>query len=528
MGFNQPIKPFKLAVLGSGPSAFYLTQRLLNQLPYNPNHAIHMYERLPVPFGLVRYGVAPDHPDVKNCVNSFSRAASDNRFKFYGGVSVGDSTKNNDISLSLLAKHYTHLAFSYGASQPTHLRIPGSVGSSRRLRGVYSAADLVGWYNGHPDYTHLHDSLSADLSRARKVAIIGQGNVGLDIARVLLTTNRSAHALSHTDIPSSVLHSLQHASIDHVDLVGRRGPAQVAFTAKETREMMHLPDVAMKSVGVGGGVSEASDAIHHAIMHGDQHASNDREWRAKKRILNLLADGSKCGMHDAAKTWGLRFLLSPTHFHSKQDKDHLTHISFAVNKLTETPPSTSVVGGEPATQTPARVLATPTAQTHEEEYDLAIESIGYRAHPLGNIPFDTSRGVIRNSGGRVIGEDGVNIPNVYSTGWASRGPVGVIASTMYDSYSVADTIVSDLHSDQVEGESGEDEAAGVSFTNASHLDWAPSTSPLPGVPPVVEHQAVKWSDWLRINQAEIDNGKDHGKLREKFLTVDAMMGVLRR
>lgn len=392
--------PIKLAVLGSGPSAFYLSQRLLNQLPKDASDRVHMYERLPVPFGLVRYGVAPDHPDVKNCINSFSRAAEDSRFEFYGGVSVGSHNADHprilSVALEDISKHYTHLAFSYGAARPTHLsNVSGSAGSSTRLRrGVYSASEFVGWYNGHPDYMHLHDKIANDLTRAKKVAIIGQGNVGLDIARMLVTEDYTK--LASTDIPLQVLDALNTSAVHHVDLIGRRGLSQVAFTAKETREMMHLPHVAMKSVD--------AQLMDQAMAQGD--ASGDKEWRAKKRILGLLRDGSSCREEDARRTWGLKFLLSPTEF---RGGDSLASISFGVNKLTRSAPSTDVLGSEPSTQSPPRVLATPTDQTHEEEYDLVIESIGYRSEQVGSIPFDATKGVIRNSGGRVVDDNGVNV-----------------------------------------------------------------------------------------------------------------------
>ncbi|EIM23082.1 nucleotide-binding domain-containing protein [Wallemia mellicola CBS 633.66] len=503
-------QPIKLAVFGSGPSAFYLSQRLLNQLDKGVDDSIHMYERLPVPFGLVRYGVAPDHPDVKNCINSFSRAAEDSRFQFFGGISVGSHRKIEEhpkilnVPLEDIAKHYTHLAFSYGASRPTHLaNVKGSSGSSDKLSsGVYSASEFVGWYNGHPDYMHLHDKIVSDLKRAKKVAIIGQGNVGLDIARMLVTTDYSK--LSTTDIPIGVLDALKNSTVKHVDLIGRRGLSQVAFTAKETREMMHLPHVAMKSVD--------SNTMDEVMKEGD--ASGDKEWRAKKRILGLLRDGSECKLEDADRSWALKFLLSPAEYIGKNDT--LSSIKFGVNKLTKSAPSTEVLGSKPATQSPPRILATPTDQSYEEDYDLVIESIGYRSEQLGDIPFDSRKGVILNTGGRVIDENGINIPNVYSTGWASRGPVGVIASTMYDSYSVADTILQDIHN-------GDDPAP------STELNWAPSIkSPKEGVPPVVDQGAIKWEDWRRINDAEVANGKQLDKIREKFLSIDEMFNVLKK
>ena len=161
--------------------------------------------------------------------------------------------------------------------------------------------------------------------------------------------------------------------------------------------MMHLPHVAMQGID--------KHAMHEVMTQGD--AQGDKEWRAKKRILSLLSDGSTCKVDEATRTWGLKFLLSPIEFLSEGGS--LNKINFAVNKLTQSASSTSVIGSEPATQSPPRLLATPTDQTHEEQYDLVIESIGYRSEQIDDIPFDASKGVIRNSGGRVVDDEGVNV-----------------------------------------------------------------------------------------------------------------------
>ena len=486
---------FKFAVLGSGPSSFYITQRLLNNIK-NDNIKIDMFEQLPIPFGLVRYGVAPDHPDVKNCTNSFTKLSTDSRFEFFGNVHINNGDLNNDnfnndtlnIRLSELSKHYTHLILSYGASKPLTLNI-----DTKSKNNVYTASDFVNWYNGHPYYfKDLHERIDNDLRTSKKVAIIGQGNVGLDIGRMLI--NKDLNKLSTTDIPSKVLDSLKSSTVNHVDLIGRRSLKEVAFTAKETREMMNLENVFYKPL-------MKENQVEDVIKFNDEH-DNSKEWRAKKRILSLIKDGSKHKEQGGGYSWSLKFLKSPVAYIHDETNERLKSIKFSVNELIN-------VDGKPA--------AKISDKTVEEDYDIVIESIGYKSLPISDIPFDKKRNVIKNVNGRVVDDENNVIQNVYSTGWASRGPVGVIAQTMYDSYSVADTIINDLNNISNDQHN---------YSNVNY-DWKPSLeNPKVDTPSQIRDHAVKWNDWQKINEHEIELGKQNNKLREKLLTTDDTLNCI--
>ncbi|GKT50228.1 NADPH:adrenodoxin oxidoreductase, mitochondrial [Colletotrichum spaethianum] len=248
--------PFRLAVVGSGPAGFYASYRVMSQLP---QAKVDMYESLPVPFGLVRFGVAPDHPEVKvgtlassaaniarltntrqNCQDKFEEVASSPNFSFMGNVSVGDSGLYHDsctVPFTTLLRNYDAVLLAYGAAKDRTLGIPGESG----LRGVYSARQFVGWYNGLPEYA----GLVPDLTKGEEAIIIGQGNVALDVARMLL---EDIDVLRRTDITEEALAQLATSRVKRVRIVGRRGPMQAAFTIKEVRELMKIQNVAFHPV----------------------------------------------------------------------------------------------------------------------------------------------------------------------------------------------------------------------------------------------------------------------------------------
>jgi adrenodoxin-NADP+ reductase len=276
------IPPLRLAIIGSGPSGFYSAARILHSLKQSsldaPDVRVDMFERLPIPNGLVRWGVAPDHLEVKNVEHKFAEVASDPRFRFFGNVNVveeaatkkldvaaGSSTKSKrasaytyphaiEIPLSTLAQHYTHILFSYGCSHSRPLGIPGS--SAGELTNVHSALDFVNWYNGHPaahdfDFLQSEPWRKVDLIGARQMSIIGAGNVALDVARIVLrastgslleatSSSKAREELAKSDIPEPILQHLSESKITQVDINARRGPAQAAFTNKELREMLAL------------------------------------------------------------------------------------------------------------------------------------------------------------------------------------------------------------------------------------------------------------------------------------------------
>ncbi|KAL1412562.1 NADPH-adrenodoxin reductase [Vanrija albida] len=482
--------PLKVAVIGSGPSGFYAASRILSQLPASSElgarTTVDMYERLPTPYGLARYGVAPDHPEVKNCQHKFDELATDARFAFFGNVSVGDTPPAPGhyayphalhLPLSELAGHYNALVFAYGASHSNPLAsVPGSSASASPLPGVVPALALVSWYNGHPAYADL----AVDLSATRTVDVVGQGNVALDVARILL---RPVDTLRGTDMPDDVLATLAASAVTKVRAVGRRGPAQVAFTTKEFREMVNLPGVAY------AGVDERLMAQAQALTKGD---------RMRTRMLALMAKQANAG---GGKTFELDFLLSPAAF-LPSDDGRLGSVKWDVNELV-------FADGAAA--------AKRTGEALTRETDMVVESVGYRSEPLGGLlPFDGARGRVLNAGGRV-GVEG-EVPGAYVAGWAGRGPVGVIASTMQDAYGLVEGILADYAAED------------------GPFAARPADAPIPLVPELGRPDAVErglkdgtvvpLSGWHRIDRAEQERARGTGKEREKFRRVEDMLSVL--
>ncbi|WOO82169.1 NADPH:adrenodoxin oxidoreductase, mitochondrial [Vanrija pseudolonga] len=486
--------PLKVAVIGSGPSGFYAASRILAQLPPTSEHGqattVDMYERLPTPYGLARYGVAPDHPEVKNCQHKFDELATDPRFAFFGNVSVGQHTPGPfasyayphalHVPLGDLAAHYNAVVFAYGASHSNPLAsVPGSSASATPLAGVVPALALVSWYNGHPGYADL----PVDLSKTHTVDVVGQGNVALDVARILL---RPIDTLKDTDMPEDVLAVLAASSVRKVRAVGRRGPAQVAFTTKEFREMVNLPDVAYAGVDAGL-MAQAQE-----LTKGD---------RMRTRMLALMAKPANAG---GRKTFELDFLLSPAAFLPGEDGRRVAAAKWDVNEL--------AFEGKAAS-------ARRTGEQVTRETDMVVESVGYRSEPLGGLlPFDSKRGRVVNAGGRVTAADGTPVPGAYVSGWAGRGPVGVIASTMQDAYGLVEGILGDYVAD---------DGPFVRRDAGAAIPLAPEG----GRPDAVEKglkdgRVVPLAGWHAIDKAEQERAKGTGKEREKFRRVEDMLSVL--
>ncbi|KAI5290338.1 hypothetical protein KEM55_008612 [Ascosphaera atra] len=274
-------RPPRIAIIGSGPAGFYAAHRLISKVD---DARVDMYEKLPVPFGLVRFGVAPDHPEVKNCEDKFTEVATSPRFTFIGNLSLGIH-----LPLHTLRPHYDAILFAYGAS---HDRPLGSATAGLPPNLIHSARAFVGWYNGLPEHRHL----AIDLSQGEEALIIGNGNVALDVARVLLS---DVDALRKTDIAEHALEELARSRVRRVRLVARRGLMQAAFTIKEARELLHLPGVAFDPIPATR--FPAPDEVAKLP-------------RAQKRLLDLLSKGSPTPHAPGRKSWSLDFLLSPVQF----------------------------------------------------------------------------------------------------------------------------------------------------------------------------------------------------------------------
>ncbi|KAJ9666907.1 NADPH-adrenodoxin reductase [Coniosporium apollinis] len=442
-----------------------------------------MYEQLPAPYGLVRYGVAPDHPEVKNCQDKFEEVASSPRFNFIGNIDVG-----HDLPLTSLRPHYDAILFAYGAAEDKRLGIPGE-----DLKNIYSARAFVGWYNGLPQYADLNPALDA----GEESVIIGQGNVAMDVARILLS---DIDALRKTDITEYALDTLFRSRVKNVKVVGRRGPMQAAFTIKEVRELLNLPSVSFEPI--------PSDLLP---------PDPKKLPRQQRRIAEILAKGSPTPLSVATKSWAFRFLHAPSAFNpSPSNPSTLSSTTFNLTRFT--PDSNP-------TDRSARVEPTDKSVTLPSA--LAFRSVGYKSLPLPGlsdlgVPFDKQLGIIPNDlYGRVLDPStgpgaltAGHVPGMYCAGWVKRGPTGVIASTMEDAFTSGDVIVSDWEN-------------GVPFLkcggeSSTGLGWE-------GVRGEAEKRRlrrVSWEEWKRIDEVERERGREKGKEREKFTDVRDMLRVL--
>ncbi|KAK3991364.1 NADPH:adrenodoxin oxidoreductase [Cladorrhinum sp. PSN332] len=474
-----------MAVIGSGPAGFYTAYRAMARIQ---GAKVDMYEALPVPFGLVRFGVAPDHPEVKNCQEKFEEVASSPNFTFIGNVSVGtrsDHPGGATVPLNSILRHYNAIVFAYGAAKDRTLNIPGE----NSLKGIYSAREFVGWYNGLPE----HSQLQPDLTQGDTAVVIGQGNVALDVARMLLSPTST---LAKSDIAEHAIDTLSKSRIKHVHIVGRRGPMQAAFTIKEIRELMKLPSVSF-------------NPIDTSLIPEDTKSLP----RAQRRLMEILLKGSPPTSDPSSKSWSLDFLLTPKSFiPSGSDSTGLASTSFETTTLSPSPFSHNA-------------FALPTGAHQTLPSSVAFRSIGYKSLPLPEfeelgIPFNDRRGTISNDGsGRVQHEDRApdammtlaSFPGLYCAGWVKRGPTGVIASTMEDAFNTADAIAEDWDKGRAE------------FLNGTGKGWeaVKSESKVEG------ERVVSWEDWKRIDKVEREKGKGKGKVREKFVRTGDMLAVLR-
>ncbi|KAF8586699.1 nucleotide-binding domain-containing protein [Ramaria rubella] len=496
--------PLKLAIVGGGPAAFYVTSRILQLLPAMHDLRIHIYDRLWAPHGLVRYGVAPDHPEVKNCTHKFDNAAADPRVTFFGNVNVaahpqpypppptaGTLSKSDLFSrrhshavplpLHTLAPHYTHLVFATGAPRP--LLHPALPTSPRCI----SALDLVHWYTKHPGsiYSASDGPIPPNI---RHITLIGHGNVSLDIARLLLT---SPLLLRPLDLPTSVLLALERAwhTLRHVSIVGRRGPKGVKFTAKEVREMMNLTEARMSpipdDVWAADGTVEAS--------------------RGTARVIKLLRQGSKARTTD--KTFSFDFWRAPTGYTVQTPshaQPHQLTLHFAKTHL------------DPTTQ-----RLTSTSENWDIHTDLIVTSLGYAGDAALFGDGDTAQPAFTSiptlSGGRIP-----HMPRNYAVGWAAHGAHGVLAGTMLDAYAVADSIIQDWSKGTPDPDTLPSDLSQPLIPLLPLVDTI-SPSALNATPLFSQGgPSIDYDTWQAIEAEERRRGEAKGKARERMDFADVM------
>ncbi|XP_061912257.1 NADPH:adrenodoxin oxidoreductase, mitochondrial isoform X1 [Entelurus aequoreus] len=449
----------KVCIVGSGPAGFYTTQHLIKA---RQDIEVDIYERLPVPFGLVRFGVAPDHPEVKNVINTFTQTGKNARCSFYGNVNIG-----KDVSVKELQQAYHAVILSYGAEGNRSMGIPGE-----DLAGVYSAKDFVGWYNGLPSCQQLSPDLSCETA-----VVLGQGNVALDVARILLSP---MDMLKNTDITQAALEALMESQVRRVLIVGRRGPMQVACTIKEVREMVNLPGTKPQMLPTD------FDGVREALQDLPRPRKRLTELMLKAAI-ELPAEKEQEKSNKASRSWGFRFFRSPVQVLPSADGTRTAGIRLAVNKLEGS--------GEAA-------RAVLTGEVEDVTCGLVISSIGYKSLLIDpSVPFDSQKAIVPNLMGRVQQAAGL-----YCSGWLKTGPTGVIATTMNNSFETARSLIEDMDSGK--------------------LDLSAEKSGAQKIRNLLEKREIKpvtFSGWEKIDRVETMRGGSTGKPREKLLTVEEML-----
>ncbi|XP_068970375.1 NADPH:adrenodoxin oxidoreductase, mitochondrial isoform X1 [Bombus flavifrons] len=446
---TQHIVP-KVCIIGAGPAGFYAAQQLLKT---NANVRVDILEKLPVPYGLVRFGVAPDHPEVKNVIHTFEKTASNPRFQFIGNVNVG-----KDVTIKELQEIYHAVLLTYGAEEDKLLNIPGE-----NLNNIVSGRRFVGWYNGVPADSNLNINLNVE-----EAVVLGQGNVAIDIARILLTP---VDKLKNTDITSFALEKLSQSKIRKVSLIGRRGPLQAAFTIAELREILKLDGC--RSYWRADDFINVKQVINTLA-------------RPRKRLTELMIEyleKTSLNTGTMAKELYPIFLRSPIEF---LGSDSIHSIKLSINKLE---------GNDIRAQ-----FAVPTGLFEEIECGIAFRSIGYKSIQIdASIPFDTEIGRIKNIAGKVQDK-------LYTAGWAGTGPVGVILSTMTNAFQIGMLMNKELS---------------ITENKPGFI----------GLSKILEQKRipiVSYNDWKKIDKVECERGKTLGKPREKIVDINEMLEIALR
>ncbi|MGO9247405.1 MAG: FAD-dependent oxidoreductase [Solirubrobacteraceae bacterium] len=466
--------PLRIAVIGSGPAGFYAAGHLLAHS--SERFDVDMFERLPTPWGLVRSGVAPDHPKIKSVTRIYEKTAAHPRFRFFGNITFGLHVSRAD-----LLSHYHALVYATGSPSDRPLGIPGE-----HLPGSHAATEFVGWYNGHPD----HSNLEVDLLSASRAVVIGNGNVALDVARMLVL---SPSELAPTDTADHALDVLAHSRVREVVVAGRRGPAQAAFTNPELRELADLSDA---------DIIVDPDELESALAVPDPDAAEDATSR---RNVDILRDYASRAPSGRPRRIVLRFLLSPTAL-LPGDSGHLGAVELVRNRLVPAP------GGG--------LRAEPTDTRETIPCGLLFRAIGYRGIPLPDVPFDESAGTIPNDCGRVLDPaSGLPLPGEYVVGWIKRGPSGVIGTNKKDAQQTVDAIFADLPT----GDSAP--VAGVAASPPAHIPDTPDPAAIEVLLYERQPDLVPYDGWESIDRHERSLGESAGRPRVKLTSLDELLRV---
>lgn len=453
--------PLRVAIIGSGPSGFYAAEHILGQDDINVQ--VDMFDRLPTPFGLVRAGVAPDHPKIKSVTRVYDKIAQHPDFRFRGNVEFG-----TDLEYEDLLEYFHAVIFCVGARSDRRLGIPREY-----LPGSHGASDFVGWYNASPDQRNLTFDFSGD-----NVVVVGNGNVAMDVARVLMLP---PDELSATDIGGHALRALSQNKVRQVTILGRRGPAQAAFTYRELKELADRDDIDV--------------VVDPADMVLDPHSLHDTEQapdRGRDQVLDLLRELSERPSRGHDRRIVFRFLVSPVEI---LGKDRVTGVE--------------VVGNELYRGNNGELRARATDEREVIPADVVFRAIGYQGVALPGVPFDPITATIPNDRGRVIDPlTGQARPGEYVAGWIKRGPNGIIGTNKPDAQETVEALVEDVRDQRLRREV------------------------LPA--PVFERflaerqgEVVSFDDWKYLDAREVEKGEELGRPRLKFARVENMLRTLR-
>lgn len=450
-----------VAIVGSGPAGFYTTQKLLR----NDKIKVDIYEKLPVPFGLVRYGVAPDHADVKNVINSFTATANNDRVNFYGNVGLGD-----DIKLDELIDAYHAVVLCYGSAKDKLLNIEGE----NDAKNLISARNFVGWYNGVPEDKDLKVNVDCDTA-----CIIGQGNVALDCARIILNPSK----FKSTDITTHAQKQLAESKIRRIYIVGRRGPIQVSFSSKELREILSLNENRVRI--------EPYDVFRRNDVTLERLQTLSRQ---RRRLTEQMISISPKMANEFEKSTGVelvfKFFAKPHRITDDSLEVRRTEFS-SVDKFMDDK-------AQPSDQDEIEVI----------KCGLMIRSIGYQAVMVdSNLPYNHKLGAILNSEGKVQG-----YTSLYCSGWLATGASGVIAGTLSSSHTTARSILSDVEQKRI--------------PNTDRIK--PGYEAINTILRNKSKQVIHFNDWLRIDELEKRLGQAIDKPREKLVDVKTMLETARK
>lgn len=436
---------FRLAIVGAGPAGIYAADLLIKSELRDFDVSIDLFDMLPAPYGLVRYGVAPDHPRIKGIIRALYEVLDRGDIRFFGNVKYG-----TDIKLEDLKERYNAVIFSTGAIKDAALNIPGI-----ELAGSFGAADFVNWYDAHPDFSREWPLT------AKEIAVIGNGNVALDVARILV---KHPQQLLATDIPDNVYQGLKASPVTDVHVFGRRGPAQVKFTPLELREAVDIEGV--------------DTIVHDEDYQYDEGSQAAIDGNNQTRVMVNTLEGLRSKpARGAPRRLHLHFFSSPVEVLGEDGEVSAIKIQ--------------------RTELDGRGGVTPTNEFRSIPVQAVYRAVGYFGSQLDEIPFDPKNGVIPNDGGRVLDSAGKQLPGIYATGWIKRGPVGLIGHTKSDALETINNIIADRASWWNPADSSESSV--VDLLKSRNVDY------------------IDWPGWLRIDAKERELGEQQGRERVKLV-----------